>query len=60
MQEKSQSSDFASSTVFIAKICDVFRDKIVSMKSLLFARCIIILFMYRDSIAKTDKIAQLG
>ena len=29
MEEKSQSSDFASSTGFTAKICNVFRDQIV-------------------------------
>ena len=29
MQEKSQSSDFASSTGFTTKICNVFRDQIV-------------------------------
>ena len=45
MQEKSQSSDFASSTGFTAKICNVFRDQI-SMKSLLSTGCIIIVFMY--------------
>ena len=45
MQEKSQSSDFASSTGFIAKICNEFRDQ-MAMKSLLSARCVIIVFMY--------------
>ena len=42
MQEKSQSSDFARSTGFTVKICNVFRES-DSMKSLLSARCIIVI-----------------
>ena len=45
MREKSQSSDFASSTGITAKICNVLCDQIC-MKSLLSTRCIIIVFMH--------------
>ena len=54
MQEKSQSSDFASSTGITA---NVFCDQIGNRLCL---QDVSIVFMHCDSIATTDIIAQLG
>ena len=60
MQEKSQSTDFASSTGITGIICNVFCDQIILNRLFLSTRCVRIVFMHCDSIATIDIIAQLG